>query len=59
VFSALVFALVDAEERSGSIASFAHDVRRAFDSLLHAVIILDMGLAGVYPCILTRLANMY
>jgi len=57
--SALVSALVDAEDRGESIALATHDVRRAFDSLLHEEIILDMGLAGVDPCSLAPLADMY
>ncbi|XP_065562481.1 uncharacterized protein LOC136028563 [Artemia franciscana] len=50
--SALVSALIDAEKSGESIALAAHDVKRAFDSLIHEQIILDMGLADVDPCML-------
>ena len=51
--SALVSALVDAEKHSESIAL------HAFDSFLHEEIKFDFGSAGVDPCILTLLADMY
>ena len=57
--SAIVSALIDAEKSGESIALAAHDVRRAFDSLIHEQIILDMGLAGVDPCTLNPLYDMY
>ena len=57
--SALVSALIDAEKSGESIALAAHDVRRAFDSLIHEQIILDMGLAGVDPSMLNPLYDMY
>jgi len=51
--------LIDAEKSYESIALAAHDVRRAFDSLVHEQIFLDMGLAGVDPCMLNPLYVMY
>ena len=57
--SALVSALIDAEKSGESIALAVHDVRRAFDSLIHKQIILDMGLSSVDPCMLNLLYDMY
>ena len=51
--------LIDAEKSGESIALAAYDVRRAFDSLIHEQIILDMGLAGVDPSMLNPLYDMY
>ena len=56
---ALVSALIDAEKSGESIALDTHDVRRAFDSLIHEQISLDMGLAGVDPSMLNPLYDMY
>ncbi|XP_065572185.1 uncharacterized protein LOC136034738 [Artemia franciscana] len=57
--SALVLALIDAEKSGESIALSVHDVRRAFDLLIHEQIILDMGLAGVDPSMLNPLYDIY
>ena len=57
--SALVSALIDAEKIGESIALATHDVRKAFNSLIHELIILDIGLAGVDPSMLNPLYDMY
>ena len=57
--SALVSTLIDAEKSVESIALAAHDVRRAFDSLIHEQIILDMDLVGVDPSMLNPLYDVY
>jgi len=51
--------LIDAEKSGENIALAAHDVTRAFDSLIHEQIILDMGLAGIDPSMLNPLYDMY
>ena len=51
--------MIDTEKSGQSIALAAHDVRRAFDSLIQEQIILDIGLAGVDPSMFNPLYDMY
>ena len=57
--SALASVLIDADESKESIVIGLHDVCRAYDSLLHDQLILDMGKRGVQKDILLPIKDMY
>ena len=57
--SAVASILVDAKKTGESLALAAYDVQRAFDSLIHDELILDMGKRGVKKGTLLPLKDMY
>lgn len=57
--SVVASVLIDAESSGESVAIGIHDVKRAFDSLIHDQIILEMGKRGVQRDVIMPLKDMY
>ena len=57
--TAVVSVLLDADFSGESIALASHDISRAFDSLIHAAMLLKASQRGLNPCIVRSLRDMY
>ena len=55
----VVNALIDAESFGENLALGGHDVRRAFDSLIHAAMLLKAGKRGLNLAIIHSLRDLY
>ena len=51
--------LLDGDFSGESIALASHDISRAFDSLIHAAMLLKASQRGLNPCIVRSLRDMY
>lgn len=51
--------LIDAESSGESLSLAGHDIRRAFDSLIHAAMLLKAGKRGLNLAVIRSLRNLY